>query len=164
MTGIDLTTWARGPMDELSVEGRIDQVARAQAVAVVAHEGQIDKLGVAYIGHPAAVAARFDPKEQTLEHCAAWLHDVIEDTSVDANLLARAGIHDDVIEVVKLLTRGPDDGDDYYRRIAAHPAARAVKLSDIRHNTDPDRTHLLDAESRERLAAKYRHALHLLGN
>ncbi len=131
MTGIDLTTWARGPMDELSVEGRIDQVARAQAVAVVAHEGQIDKLGVAYIGHPAAVAARFDPKEQTLEHCAAWLHDVIEDTSVDANLLARAGIHDDVIEVVKLLTRGPDDGDDYYRRIAAHP--RRASGEAVRH-------------------------------
>ena len=117
-----------------------------------------------YIGHPAAVAARFDPMEQTLECCAAWLHDVIEDSQdIDADLLAQAGVHAEVIEVVELLTRRTGDGDDYYRRIAAHPAAKAVKLSDIRHNTDPDRTRQLSDETRERLAEKYGHALDLLG-
>ena len=163
MTEINLTRWSDGPIAELSTEGRIDQVARAQAIAVIAHHRQVDKLGVAYIGHPAAVAARFDPMEQTLECCAAWLHDVIEDSAIDAGLLARAGLHAEVIEVVALLTRRAGDGDDYYHRIAAHPAARAVKLSDIRHNTDSDRTRQLSVEARERLAVKYRHALDLLG-
>ena len=102
--------------------------------------------------------------EQTLEYCAAWLHDVIEDCkNIDADLLAQAGVHAEVIEVVELLTRRKGDGDDYYHRIAAHPAAKAVKLSDIRHNTDPDRTRQLSVEARERLAVKYGHALDLLG-
>lgn len=148
---------------ELDRQARLEQVARASAIAVIAHRGQVDKLGVAYIEHPAAVAAPFDPVEQTLERCAAWLHDVIEDTDVDGALLMQAGVHPDVVEVVELLTRREEDGDAYYERLAVHPAARAVKLSDIRHNTEPARTAQLPAEVRARLAAKYAHALEVLG-
>ena len=152
------------PMAELSRDARIDQVARAHAIAVIAHRGQVDKLGADYIEHPAAVAARFDATEQTLECCAAWLHDVLEDTIVDAGLLRKAGVHAEVIETVELLTRHHGQGDEYYRRIAEHPAARAVKLSDIAHNTDPARTGRLDPDTRERLRVKYQHALELLND
>lgn len=142
---------------------RFEQVARAHAIAVIAHRGQKDKLGVDYIQHPAAVALRFDPLVDTLECCAAWLHDVLEDTDITADDLALAGIDPEVIEVIELLTRLDGDGDDYYRRIAQNPAARAVKLSDIAHNTSPERVAQLDPAMRERLRGKYEHALQLLG-
>jgi (p)ppGpp synthase/HD superfamily hydrolase len=155
---------------ELDRDARLEQVARAHAIAVMAHSGQVDKLGVDYIQHPEAVAASFDPVEDTLEHCAALLHDVLEDAAIEGNLrvvsgdlLVKAGIRPEVIAVVELLTRRGDDGDVYYQRIAADSAARAVKLSDIRHNTDPARTARLPDDQRKRLEEKYDHARELLG-
>lgn len=86
-----------------------------------------------------------------------------------------AGIHEEVIEIVELLTRresphadGDSEGDEtakraYYEAIRANPAARAVKVSDIRHNTHPDRVRHLDDETRTRLRNKYESALGVLG-
>lgn len=151
------------PISELSDVERLEQSARAQSLAVAAHAGQRDKLGVDYIQHPAAVSLHFDPVAQTVEHCAAWLHDVLEDTAVDAHRLRLAGIHPAVIEVVELLTRdSATNSDDYYRAIAADPAARAVKYADIAHNTDPERVASLDEPTRDRLREKYDHALEAL--
>jgi len=152
-----------GPMEELSRDERIEQVARAQAIAVIAHRGQTDKLGVAYIYHPAAVSFGFDPVDSTVACCAAWLHDVLEDTDVTADDLDLAGVHREVIDVVELLTRRDGDGDAYYARIARHPVAREVKLADIADNTEPSRVSRLDPQVRERLHVKYLHALGLLG-
>ncbi|WP_292836836.1 ADP-ribosylglycohydrolase family protein [Microbacterium sp.] len=150
-------------MADLPRAARIDQVARAQAIAVIAHRGQVDKLGVDYIHHPAAVASRFDPLTESLECCAAWLHDVVEDTGVTTEELALAGVHPEVIEVVALLTRRDGQGDEYYDAIAHSPAARAVKLSDLFHNTNPERVAQLPAETRAKLRDKYEHAFELLG-
>ncbi|WHF22142.1 hypothetical protein QJS66_18670 [Kocuria rhizophila] len=56
------------------------------------------------------------------------------------------------------MTRRPgEDGDDYDRRVAAHPW-RAVKQADLDDNTDPARTALLDEDTRARLVRKYAHA------
>lgn len=143
---------------------RIDQLARAQAIAVVAHRGQRDKLGAPYIAHPRAVASAFDPETQPVERCAALLHDVVEDSDISLDDLAAAGIAADVIEIVALLTRAPGQGDEYYVAIREHPAARNVKLADIAHNQDPDRVAALQDEAqRARLAAKYAHARGILG-
>lgn len=163
MTTVVQHGWSDGSMLELSHEGRVEQAARAQAIAVIAHRGQTDKLGADYMGHVTAVAFRFDPLDQTLECCAAWLHDVIEDTDITADDLDRAGIHPEVINVVDLLTRKPGDGDECYLRIRENPAARAVKYADLLNNTDPYRTERLPAALRERLRAKYDHAFQLLG-
>ena len=149
-------------MAELDQRGRIEQASRAQAIAVIAHRGQKDKLGVDSIYHPLGVAMRFDPLEDTLECCAAWLHDVLEDTDITADDLELAGIHPEVIEVVELLTRRDGEGDEYYRRIAQNDSARAVKIADIIDNTDPARLGALDEETQDRLHAKYAHALQML--
>lgn len=68
----------------------IEQVARASAIATIAHRGASDKIGEPYIEHPAAVAAHFDPDGEWLEHSAAWLHDVIEDTDITGDDLLAA--------------------------------------------------------------------------
>lgn len=142
----------------------LHESAVAQAIATEAHRGQQDKLGIDYITHPARIAAGFDPITQRTEHCAAWLHDVIEDSSVTAEELLAQGVQNAVVEVVLLLTRR--DGvasDEYYRRIAQHPVAVAVKRADIADNTLEWRTSRLDPETRGRLAAKHAHALELIG-
>lgn len=153
-----------GSVAELSLEERRDQVSRASAIASIAHRCQKDKLGVAYIEHPKAVADPFDADTQTLEHCAGLLHDVLEDTIYSPTALADAGINEEIIAVVELLTRRKDvDGDAYYAAIRANPAALAVKESDIRHNTHLDRVKQLEPETREKLRKKYEHALDVLG-
>ena len=162
MTVIVGHPWSDGPMAELDERGRIEQASRAQAIAVIAHRGQKDKLGVDYIYHPLGVAMRFDPLEDTLECCAAWLHDVLEDTDITADDLELAGIHPEVIEVVELLTRRDGEGDEYYWRIAQNDSARAVKIADIIDNTDPARLGALDEETQDRLHVKYAHALQML--
>ena len=137
-----------------------DQVALARRIATEAHRGQTDKLGVDYIEHPRRVAARL---EHPAEQAVAWLHDVVEDTAVTAEDLRKQGVDDAIVDAVLLLTRTEDGADTYYARIAGSPLARSVKLADIADNTDPERTARLDTTTRERLAAKYRHARRALG-
>lgn len=140
------------------------QVALARAIATIAHKGQVDKTGAPYLTHVARVASRFDPRMSSLQHCAAWLHDVIEDTALTAGDLRAAGVHPSVLTLVVLLTRTTDlSADEYYRRIISNPSAVAVKAADIDDNTSPARTKLLDAPTRERLTAKYDNARRSLG-
>lgn len=141
-------------------ESLTPEVAAAKAIATIAHRGQKDRIGVAYIEHPRRVAARLsDPREVA----AAWLHDVVEDCSISAQDLLDAGISQDVVDAVVLLTRTEDVAkDDYYKAIRKNPIALAVKLADIADNTDETRTHQLGPVHRERLAKKYRAALDVL--
>lgn len=139
-------------------------VELARELARTAHAGQVDKLGVDYIKHPEAVAKRFEESGEWDRATAAWLHDVVEDSGITAQELLDSGVPANVVEVVDLLTRKDEVPDDeYYRLIAANPDALAVKLSDMRHNTDPDRQKLLDEPTRVRLINKYVHAAEMLG-
>lgn len=139
------------------------QAELAKTLATIAHTGQTDKLGVAYIQHPASVAAAFDRETEWVQHCAAWLHDVVEDTMLTERDLIDAGVAPAVVDVVRLLTRTDDvPADEYYERIRHNPAARLVKLADIAHNLAPSRIAQLDDETRERLTSKYEHAIEAL--
>jgi hypothetical protein len=142
----------------------VDQAGRASAIAALAHRGQTDKLGYPYIDHPARVASAFDRIFEPVEHCAAWLHDVIEDSDVTAQDLLDAGIWPVVVEAVLLLTRTAEvTNEDYYELIRVNRFARAVKLADIADNLAPWRVRQLDRASRARLSKKYKKALTALG-
>lgn len=133
---------------------RRDPVAAAQAVSVSAHAGQRDKLGVPYPEHPQGVhdflvaskeyAELTDEEKQDAE-CAAYLHDVVEDTEVTLEDLRRIGFSEGVISAVDALsTREGEDKDAYYARILASGAVpRALKLADLSHNNLPCRRALL---------------------
>jgi (p)ppGpp synthase/HD superfamily hydrolase len=72
--------------------------------------------------------------------CVALLHDVIEDTDVSADDLRQAGMGEEVVTAVELLTRDRSEPRaDYIARIKENPLARAVKLADLRHNSDLSR-------------------------
>ncbi|CAO1648938.1 HD domain-containing protein [Salinibacterium sp. NYA9b] len=135
----------------------------AVGIATIAHRGQLDKLGYDYIDHPARVAENFDWLNEPVEHCTAWLHDVIEDTDISASDLLKAGMLPEIVTAVELLTRRADVADaDYYGRIRQNPAALAVKLADINDNLADWRFRKLDYDTQVRLSNKYFQARQLL--
>ena len=92
-----------------------DLILRAAKLAKQAHAGQTRKYRpLPYIVHPARVAARTTLLDDVTaeEVAAAWLHDVIEDTSLDQDDLRRQSIPDRAVQLVVELTnpskRHPD--------------------------------------------------------
>lgn len=141
-------------------------VAHAAALAAQAHRGQKDKAGADYITHPRRVAARLvlaGCDETTI--AAGWLHDVVEDTGLLLEDLRRAGVPDETVRVVGLVTKpGSVDYQSYLAEVAADPAARAVKLADLADNSDPERLALLPEDTQQRLQVKYDRARRLLSS
>jgi hypothetical protein len=136
-----------------------EQGDRAKDIATKAHQGQVDKAGMPYIDHPRRVAERVAQVDGRPEAIAvAWLHDVVEDTATTLDDLRAGEFGEHVVAAVDAMTRRPDAGDEYYRRIAANDLAIVVKLADVWDNTDPDRVARLDEQDRARLQDKYRHA------
>ncbi len=128
-------------------------VLLAKRIATDAHAGQTDKSGHPYIHHPERVAARLHSAD---ERAVAWLHDVIEDTTVTSDDLRDAGVNPDVIEAVEAIThRHGEPRTDYLTRVVANPLATRVKRADVADNTAPQRTAQLDPATRRRLESKY---------
>ncbi|HIY96548.1 MAG TPA: HD domain-containing protein [Candidatus Borkfalkia excrementigallinarum] len=134
---------------------------RAAEIAYNAHMGQRDKAGMPYIFHSYHVAEQMKD-EMTV--CAALLHDVAEDTAVTLEELAKE-FPPQVIEALRLLTHDPkDEYMDYVAKIKGNPIARAVKIEDLKHNSDISRMSK-DSPLYERALAlrkKYAAALALL--
>ena len=124
-----------------------------------AHKEQWDKSGMPYVFHPFHLAEQMSTEETTV---AALLHDVAEDTDYTLADLSVMGFGEAVMEALTLLTHEDDvDYMDYVRAIKENPIAKAVKIADLRHNSDITR---LDAVDEKALArrAKYQAALALL--
>lgn len=137
----------------------LSQSEIARSIAVKAHAGQLDKAGAPYILHPEAVAAAVS---EDAAKAVAWLHDVVEDTSTTFEELEAAGVRQEVIAPLRLLTH--DKSVPYMEYVAAiksDPVAREVKLADLRHNSDLTRLPRVTDAGRAR-AAKYRRAIDLL--
>lgn len=110
------------------------QTKLAMKIAYDAHHGQVDKGGAPYIYHPIHLAEQMDTETEVT---AALLHDVVEDTDWTLEALGQAGISQEVLDVLELLTHPPGmPYMDYIERLIHHPAARKIKLADIRHNGD----------------------------
>ena len=111
-----------------------DKIKLAEQIATIAHEGQVDKAGVAYINHPRTVASMCESEEGKI---VGWLHDVVEDTDVTFEELREKGFSDVVIEALRCVTK--EEGyeiSEYYTKIKNTPIAREVKLADLTHNSD----------------------------
>lgn len=114
--------------------------------AVDAHAGQVRKYtGDPYITHPISVAAIVKSVPHTSDMlCAAYLHDVLEDTYIDYNTLVGT-FGADVADLVDWLTdvSKPEDGNRASRKALdrdhlaeAPPEAQTIKLADLIHNTE----------------------------
>ena len=138
-----------------------EMTVRAARIAEQAHRGQYDKGGMPYIYHPLHLAEQMHDEYTA---AIALLHDVMEDTDITEAALA-AQFPPRVMDALRLLTHDPaEDYFDYVRRIRENPDAKAVKLADLRHNSDTGRlpeSAAADPETAER-CEKYRQAIRLL--
>lgn len=104
----------------------------ARQIAIQAHEGQFrnDKK-TPYIKHPEAVAKAVEKRLQPI----AWLHDVVEDTTVTLEDLKKAEFPQYIIDAVDVLThRDNEPNIQYWKKILTNQDAVIVKVADINCN------------------------------
>ena len=124
-----------------------------------AHKDQVDKTGLPYVFHPFHLAEQMTDEYTTV---TALLHDVVEDTEYTLEDLAAMGYPAPVLEALKLLTHDPAvPYMEYVAALKPNAIARAVKLADLRHNSDTSRLDVVD-EWALRREEKYRRAMALL--
>lgn len=123
----------------------------AEKIATKAHLGQKRRGGLDYISHPCAVASACFTDYQK---AAAWLHDVLEDTTLTVQDLREQGINSIVISAVIHLTKMKNEEYSHFiYRCARNPIAKFVKAKDLQHNLSD----LEDGNLRQKylLALKY---------
>ncbi len=136
-----------------------DLTKKAMQICFEAHKYQLDKSGVPYVFHPYHIAEQMTTEETV---AVALLHDIVEDTPMSIPDLVLLGFPESVTDAVALLTHNPDqDYMDYLLNIRKNPIARAVKLADLRHNSDLSRLDCIDDKAVRRYE-KYQKAIKLL--
>ena len=105
----------------------------AEQIAREVHKGQKRPIGDEdYITHPEAVANSFEDIECKI---VAWLHDVLEDSDLQADDLEQKGISLHLIQSIVYLTRQKDENyKDYILKIKDDEIATKVKIADLTHN------------------------------
>jgi len=136
-----------------------EQTKKALKLCFKAHKDQVDKSGIPYVFHPFHLAEQMETEETII---VALLHDIIEDTEYTIEDLIKEGFDKTVVDAVALMTHA--DGVDYMQYIAAikqNPIAKAVKLADLRHNSNISRLDVIDEKAYER-RKKYLEVLEFL--
>ena len=137
-----------------------EPVKKAKFLAEKYHMHQSDKSGEPYFLHPAAVAAQL---ETDAEKCVGYMHDLLEDTDIDADVIER-NFSQEVFAAVKTLTHAEgEDYFDYIARVKQNPLATRVKLADLAHNSDMSRLKVVTERDVARLE-KYKKAKQILLN
>ena len=132
---------------------------KALKLCFEAHKNQLDKSGMPYVFHPFHLAEQMETEETTI---VALLHDVVEDTDYTLRDLTAMGFDKAVTDALALLTH--DDAVEYLtyvRAIKNNPIAAAVKLADLKHNSDLSRLDVVDEKALAR-GEKYQKAIALL--
>lgn len=99
-------------------------------IAIKAHEGQVDKVGMTYLGH----IMRVMNAGKTLdEKIVGVLHDLVEDTQWTFDNLIAEGFPPHIVDALKCVTKLSDDEpyDHFIGRVKTNPLAIAVKINDL---------------------------------
>lgn len=116
--------------------GNSDEVTAAIAIAAAAHLGQTYGTEDYFESHVCKVADNIvemadDQNPTQDELVVAYLHDVIEDTKVDAFRLEELGISSHNVASVERLTKKDGEGTtSYLEWIRQDPVATKVKIAD----------------------------------
>jgi (p)ppGpp synthase/HD superfamily hydrolase len=123
---------------------------RAIEIATEAHQGQFDKAGNEYIGHPLRVMEMGASEEEKI---VGVLHDVVEDTDWTFGMLEAEGFSQEVIAALKCVTKISENEnyDDFIERVRKNPLATAVKINDLTDNMDIRRLPYLSDKDVKRL-------------
>ena len=134
-------------------------LGKAIKLAEKYHEGQFDKGGEPYIGHPLRV---MEGVETIQEKVLAVLHDVLEDCEVSREQLIKDGIPEEIVTKLEILCKGKnEDYFDYINRIKTDTSTINVKLSDLKDNMNLDRLKEVSEKDKKRFE-KYQKAESIL--
>lgn len=135
---------------------------KALKLCFEAHRDQVDKTDMPYVFHPFHLAEQMTDELTTI---CALLHDVVEDTDYTLSDLTEMGFPKEVTDAIALLTHDPAvPYMDYVAMAAKNPIARAVKIADLKHNSDLTRMEPNEIDEWAlRRNEKYKRALELLG-
>ncbi len=132
---------------------------QALLISFKAHKDQLDKSGMPYVFHPFHLAEQMQDEYTTV---TALLHDTVEDTDITFECLIEQGIPAEVIEALKLLTHDESVPYlDYVKIIKSNDIAKAVKLADLKHNSDLTRFDEVKEKDLKRVE-KYKKAIGIL--
>lgn len=129
-------------------------------------DGVTDKGCQPYAGHCVRVMQGLPAEATDDERHAALLHDVLEDTSIEASALRDMGYSERTVDLVERLSRRPEDGTymEWMRSIAGSGDVGLIriKLADNADNSDPARNASLDPVQRVFYAERYGPARQIL--
>ncbi|MBQ9544700.1 MAG: GTP pyrophosphokinase [Clostridia bacterium] len=132
---------------------------KALKISFEAHKNQTDKSGLPYVYHPFHLAEQMETEETAV---TALLHDVVEDTDITLEDIKNAGFPESVVSALALMTHDKSvPYKEYIARIKKDPVARAVKLADLKHNSDLSRLDEVGEKDLERVK-KYEAAIAFL--
>ena len=132
---------------------------KAMKLSFVAHKDQVDKSGLPYVFHPFHLAEQM---EDELTATVALLHDVVEDSEYTFDDLRKMEFPDTVVDALVLMTHSKDTPYlTYIARLKGNPLAKAVKMADLRHNSDLSRLEIVDQKALDRVE-KYKKAMAIL--
>ena len=113
---------------------RLDKAIR---IASVAHEGQFDKGGHAYITHPLRVMMKMKTEDEAV---VAALHDVVEDTRETFQSLTDQGLTSTQLVALDGVTRRDHESyPEFIERAGDNCISRAVKMADLNDNMNLNR-------------------------
>lgn len=136
-----------------------DMTKKAMKLSFEAHKDQVDKSGIPYVYHPFHLAEQMIDEDTTI---VALLHDVAEDTDITIDDIRKMGFSEDVCVALKLMTHDKNvPYMEYIKKIKTNPIAKAVKLADLKHNSDLTRLDTVDEKALKR-ADKYKIAIEIL--
>lgn len=135
---------------------------KAIEIATKAHEGQVDKAGKPYIGHPLRVMNMGVTNDEKIVRV---LHDVVEDSDWTFEQLATEGFSVEVVEALRCVTKlsESESYDKFIERIKANPLAVKVKLNDLTDNMDVRRLAYISEKDVKRLRKYLKAYKQLLG-
>jgi (p)ppGpp synthase/HD superfamily hydrolase len=131
-------------------------------LAVKAHSGQVDKVGLPVILHPLYVMLQMETES---ERIVAVLHDVLEDTNINlSDIAGEIGLsEEEKVALIALTHLKNEPYADYIRRVKnSNEIARRVKIRDLEHNSSVERIEGLPQETQDRLMKKYLLAFRIL--
>lgn len=143
-----------------------DLYAKAFVMTATVFKNKKDKGGEPYFNHLFRVSQKLDDEK---EQVAGLLHDILEDTEITEDDLKNFGIPQDIIDIVKIVTKPIVDKtklneeerlklyDEEINKIIATNNIHAIRLkyADMTDNFNPDRINKLPKEKQEWFNKKY---------
>lgn len=135
---------------------------KAIKIATKAHEGQVDKAGQPYIGHPLRVMAMGTTEEEKI---VGVLHDVVEDSDWTFERLTAEGFSSEVVDALRCVTKLSESEpyDKFIQRVKGNPLAVKIKINDLTDNMDIHRLAYISEKDVKRLRKYLKAYKQLLG-